>query len=223
MSTKLSTRNLPERNGVSKTLSPGNVAAYIADITMDAPVYDQNAYNVNLHLVGEDLGADFEGFLVDKNDPQGPRYKGQVGRVRLSQYAFSDGETKTGRKISRDQSILSAFQALADGLGLKEEINGIDADTIEDFVDQAKELFISDTDLKSFCISGKEYTNKEGYINHDLFVSKNDFKLKKFSVVEYGNEEKLVTYDAAVHIIKKKAAATVEAGFKPAVQSDFDL
>ncbi|NDB61485.1 hypothetical protein EB001_24050, partial [bacterium] len=119
-----------------KTLSPGQHTVKINSIGLESVSYKAGAYHLILNVEGPDMGSEFEGFLVDKDKPNGARYKGQIGKVKFGFYPFSDGETKTGIKISRDLSILRAIQQLCiagNKLEWFEEADGKFA-TIEDFV-----------------------------------------------------------------------------------------
>ena len=78
-----------------KTLSPGEHTVKINSIGLESVSYKAGAYHLILNVEGPDMGSEFEGFLVDKDKPTGPRYKGQIGKVKFGFYPFSDGETKT--------------------------------------------------------------------------------------------------------------------------------
>src|SRR5881398_1434599 len=100
----LSTKNISQSANLPKTLNPGTHVVTIRSIELGKG-YEPESYHVNLNVVGPDLGDDFEGFLLDKNDPSGLRFRGQIGRVAMSQFAYKDGVTKTGYKKNRDQDI----------------------------------------------------------------------------------------------------------------------
>src|SRR5690348_3276608 len=133
----LSTKNLVSK-GLPKSLQPGNHVAKINNITLEEG-FDGGSYFVLLHLEGEDLGQGFEGFLVNKENPNGPRYKGQTGRVKLTPYAFSSGE-HNGHKFDRDLSILGALKNLAIALGKQQELNQIESKTIEQYIPLATKV-----------------------------------------------------------------------------------
>jgi hypothetical protein len=82
----LSTKDMSAGSGKARpVISPGNQVIKINKITFDQTPYDKDAYNVVLHVESEPVKGEFDGFLVDPNDQDGPRYKGQVGRVRMIQ------------------------------------------------------------------------------------------------------------------------------------------
>jgi hypothetical protein len=186
-----------------KTLSPGEHTVKINSISLESVSYKAGAYHLILNVEGPDMGASFEGFLVDKDKPSGARYKGQIGKVKFGFYPFSDGETKTGIKISRDLSILRAIQQLCiagSKLEWFEEADGKFA-TIEDFV-KAANVVIADDSLFNMCINGKEY-EKNGYINYDLFLpksSKEAYALESATATS----SRLISYNPELHIKKVK-------------------
>ena len=125
-----------------KTLSPGEHTVKINSIALESVSYKAGPYHLVLNVEGPNMGPEFEGFLVDKDKPNGARYKGQIGKVKFGFYPFSDGETKTGIKISRDLSILRAIQQLciaSNKLEWFEEADGKFA-TIEEFVKGANTM-----------------------------------------------------------------------------------
>jgi hypothetical protein len=208
-----------------KTLSPGAHTLKINSIALESVSYKEGAYHLMLNVEGPDMGSSFEGFLLDKDKPNGGRYKGQIGKVKFGFYPFSDGETKTGIKINRDLSILRAVQQLCiagNKLEWFEEADGKFA-TIEEFVKGAN-VVLADGTLFNMCVNGKEYESK-GYINYDLFLpksSKDAYALESASA----SPSKLIAYNPELHIKKIKvdnvesfgdadpfAAATTSTGF----------
>jgi hypothetical protein len=186
-----------------KTLNPGEHTVKINSVSLESVSYKAGAYHLILNVEGPDMGTSFEGFLVDKDKPNGARYKGQIGKVKFGFYPFSDGETKTGIKISRDLSILRAIQQLCiagSKLEWFEEADGKFA-TIEDFV-KAANVVIADDSLFNMCINGKEY-EKNGYINYDLFLpksSKEAYALESATATS----SRLISYNPELHIKKVK-------------------
>ena len=92
-------------SGLPKTITPGNHVLKINSIELEDFKFIDNAYHLMLHVETAPIEG-FEGFMIDKDDESKGRYAGQIGRVKASQYAFADGETKSGIKIQRDRSIL---------------------------------------------------------------------------------------------------------------------
>jgi len=214
----LSTNNLPQAN-VSKTLNPGNQVVKINSVEL-AKGYQEGSYQVNLNMEGEDLGDDFEGFFIDNVSKSGDRYKGQVGRVRMSQYAYNNATTNSGVKIDRDQSILRGLQNLAKVSGVLSQLDAIEADTIEEYIPLASEVLAGGEYFKA-CIGGKEYLNKGGYTQHDLFLPGSKGGQYAFTAIDE-DDSKLMQFDASKHIIKPTPAASVD-GFEAAKKSQFAL
>lgn len=211
---------------ISKVIEPGNLECTILNVELSIPPYDSSAYNVVLECVGPDMGEGFEGFFIDKNNESLGRHKGQVGRIRLSQYAFSDGETKSGIKIERDMSMLRALKSLCVELGCETWLEKQDNqhDTIESLFTQFKEDKPFQGITLKMCIGGKEYTNRNGYTNYDLYLPRITKQGKPYESTSVSEEDsKLLAFDADKHIIKQKAPQSVESFGNETPGSDFDI
>tara|TARA_R110001632_G_scaffold63554_2_gene151801 strand:- start:11 stop:691 length:681 start_codon:yes stop_codon:yes gene_type:complete len=225
----LSTKDMSAGSGKAKpVIVSGNQELKINSITLNAPAYDQSAYDLIINAESKPMGEGFEGFLLDQNNPNGPRYKGQVGRVKFSRYSFSDTTLPSGMEIQRDPSILKALINLAENAGKRAEVDSIQASTIEDFVSKASALLSGET-YYNFCVGGREWENKEGYTNLDLFLPK--FMSTEVPFESVGAEpSKIMTFDQSKHVIalKKKSNDEVVSAFGPAATGglggdDFDL
>ena len=75
------------------------------------------------------------------NKPDGERYAGQVGRVRFSPYPYKDTTLPSGREIERDTEVLKAMVYLSEVLNKREELDKIEAQTIEKFMVECNNLF----------------------------------------------------------------------------------
>jgi len=218
----ITTKNITSGGGTSKVIQPGNVTCKINSVTLDKVPYKEGAYNLNIHLETSSLGDDFEGFLVDKDNPTGPRYSGQIGRVRYSEWPYSDGETKSGIKVFRDAEILKAIQTICRETGSMVWFDAQDNlhETIESFVEQ----FDKDKPFKdfylNFCVAGREYLNKAGYVNYDLYLpraAKGQLTMQKANADVY----KVMTFSDADHI--KKAKTESVASFSSGSDDDLDV
>jgi len=163
----LSTTDLKEGgNGLPKTIVPGNYTLKINSIVLEDFKFIENAKHIILNVETEPIEG-FEGFMIDKDNPEAGHHAGQVGRVKASQYAYADGTTKTGIKIQRDRSVLIFLQNLCKALDVNDWFIAQDGkhDTIEDFI----EIFNNDAPFKDkffdACVAGKEYEGKSGYTN----------------------------------------------------------
>lgn len=215
----LSTKNIKVGEGkLNKTITPGNAVGKIYDLTLK-PGYNQDSYYLVLMVETEPI-ENFEGFYINPSDPSKGRHLGQVGRIRYSQYAFETKVLPSGVKVDRDENILKALRTIAISQNTTEELDQINADTIEDFVNEAKQVICNDTYL-NFCIGGKTYTNKEGYVAYDCFLPKAENK--KYAISN--NEDNVMTYNEEKHIIgeKKKQLETIDSFEPQSNGSDFDM
>lgn len=207
----LNFKDLPESAGTPKTLGPGNITAKVYDIKL-LKGYKENSLHVVLLLEGEDMGAGFEGFLVDPDNKMGPRFKGQVGRIKLTQWAYEDGVTPSGYVVNRDENIMKALRNLSKALGKMDEIINIEAKTIEEVVEKAAVILKGDAFL-NWTVAGREY-DKDGYTNYDLFLPKPG---KNEVVYEIPGTvpSKLVKFDASKHIIENVKNKPASDEFEP--------
>ena len=162
---------------------------------------------MNLNVEGPDMGEDFEGFFIDKDDPTQGRYKGQVGRIRFSEFPYADGETKSGIIIKRDDEILKAINNICKALSMQSWLEGQDNkhDTIQSLVSQLNADKPFTGKYLRACIAGREYQNKQGYTNHDLYLpkwSKEGLAYESADVEEALS--KVVKFNVDVHIKKSK-------------------
>lgn len=215
----LSTRDVQSTgSGLKKTLLPGNHTVKIYDLELQ-PGYNAGSLHIILRVVGPNLGPDFDGFLVDPNNPGGQKFSGQVGRIQMGLYAFEDKTLDNGNKISRDNTMLKAIDLLSVACGVQDQVKGIDASDWDDMIRQVKRLVVGKQ--ISVCIGGKEYTNKGGYKEFRLFFPKP--KNGKYAFGQVGDVN-VMTYDEndATHMIKEKAAKSVDS-FEPTKSADDDF
>lgn len=187
-------------SGMPKTIAPGNHVLKINGVQLEEFSFIPGAYHLLLQVETEPIEG-FEGFALDKDNPEKGHYAGQIGRVKASQYAFSDGETKSGIKIQRDRSILIFLQNLCKTLGINDwmvEQNN-KHDTIEDFVKAFNETAPYKEKFLEFCVAGKEYVGKTGYTNYDMWLPKSENGKYAFGEVEEG---KVLRYDETKHLKK---------------------
>lgn len=196
----LSTDNLPEGGGINKVVGPGNVTAKINSITLEPFKFIPDAYHLVMDIETEPIEG-FEGFMIDKEQPKLGNHKGQVGKVKASQYAFADGTTKTGIKIERDRSILIFLKNLCSALGKDEwfKTQNNKHNTIEDFIMAANNDRPFDGVFLDFCLAGKEYENKSGYISHNLWLPKSEKGSYAFTPKATG---KVMIYNETKHLAK---------------------
>lgn len=221
----LSTKEIKTSNGNSPILKPGNHVVKINGIYLSVPPYNSDAYDLVIDVESEPVGGDFKGFLVDSNNENGPRYKGQVARVNSQRYTFADTVLKNGNEINRDQEILKMLVKMAEALGLRESLDQITAGNIEEFVKKSNRVF-KNGQYFNICIAGREWENSQGYINYNLFLpkfNKNKVALENLDVdVE---DSKLIKFDEEEHIIKikTKTVSSFSSDTEDDDDDDFDL
>ena len=224
----LSTKDMSVGSGKARPLmGPGINVVRINSITLDQTPYDTNAWNINLHMETKPVGNDFEGFFRDKDNESKGRYEGQIGRVRMTPFPFKDTTLPSGREISRDQEILKSMIFVGEVLGKRDQLDSIEADTIEEFATQCNTLF-SNSDFFNVCLGSREWENKEGYINNDLYLPKLSKDGIPMEAMDTENS-RLIKFDAGTHVksvVKKDTPSNGEVkSFEPASTgaSDFNL
>ena len=224
----LSTKDLTTESGggMPKTVAPGNHELKINSIRLDEFRFIEGAYHLMMEMETKPIEG-FEGFMRDRNDESKGRYEGQIGRVKASQYAFADGETKSGIKIQRDNSIMIFLKNLSNALGINEWYIEQDNkhETIEDFVAYFNEHAPYQDKYLHTCLAGKEYQNKSGYIAYDCWFAK--AQNRKYGYAPNG--ENVLAYNEAKHL-KKIENKPVESfgddddlSIPMKTSSDFDL
>jgi hypothetical protein len=206
----ISTKDLGGGSGMPKTITPGNHVLKINSVALEEYSFIPNAYHLIMNVETEPIDG-FEGFMVDKEDESKGHYAGQIGRVKAGQYAFADGQTKSGIAVNRDRSIMIFLQNLSNTLGINDWFVNQDNkyDTIEDFV----KAFNKEADYKdkylSFCVAGKEYMSKSGYTNYDMWLPKGE--KGKYAFAE-PNSSKLLTYNEHIHLKKLEVTEVKDFG-----------
>ena len=224
----LNTKDMSAGSGRTKpVLDPGNHEVRINSITLDQTPYDSESYNIHLHVETQPIGGDFEGFFRDYNNQSLGRYEGQIGRVRISPFPFKDTTLPSGREINKDQEILKHMITLAETLEMRDGLDSIEAQTIEDFMTECGKL-MENSKFINMCIGGREWENKEGYVNNDLFLPRISKDGIAMEAVDKENS-RLLKFDRAVHVkalVKKDTPSNaVETPFKADSGSgtDFEL
>ena len=225
----LSTKDLVSENsggGMAKTIAPGNHSLRINSMVLENFQFIDGAKHLILNVETEPIDG-FEGFLVDKDDESKGKYKGQIGRVKASQYAFADGQTKSGIKIQRDRSLMMFLANLSKATGIMKWFEEQDNkfNSIEEFVKNFSDNAPLKDKYLDFCVAGKEYVGKTGYTNYDMYLPKSEKGKYAYGEVEAG---KVMFYSEAVHL--RKAEVKEVKGFGEDVftvpsktSSDFSL
>lgn len=205
----ISTKNIKSggESSISKTLSPGNAVVKVNSIRLERTPYNPEAYQIYLECEGPALGDGFEGFLIDKDDESKGRYEGQIGKIRMSEYAYTDGTTPTGKIIVRDEQILKAILIFCKSTQSYDWFDEQDNkhSTVQSLVDKLNEDKPFAGKYLRTCIAGKEYTNKAGYTAYDLYFPKYSKEGASFESATVDEaKSKVVKYNLDVHIRKAK-------------------
>ena len=218
----ISTKGKKTGGSTPKEIQPGNNTCKINEIFSEDVKWKDGAKHLIIQMETEPIGGDFEGFAVDKNDPAKGKFLGQVARVKAGEWPFSDGKTKGGVQIFREDETLRFIMSLFDALGKRDWLDKATAkgdefesvDALIEFINKEKPF---DGIFLDCCIAGKEYKNKQGYDTHDLFLPK--FSRKGVPFEKKGtNSGKLLKFDASEHIKKNPKAESVDE-FAPSVVS----
>jgi len=229
----LSTSDVPDAGsggGVSKTLQPSNAAIKINSVGLRKEPFEGEPYNIVLNCEGEDMGPEFAGFHLDKDRPELGTAKGQVGRVRATEYTFSN-RVLNGKPINKDLEMLKWLKSFCKAIGKPEWFAAQDKmhATVQDFIDQLNIDKPYDDIWLNSCLAGKPYTNQQGFLNYDLYLPW--FNAKAVPLELPGTTPSLlIPFSQELHTKsgKKKPAAVLDefsGGAKPKTNkgSDFDL
>lgn len=205
----IGTKNVTTAGKGSKTIEPGNVTCKITGVALKPFTLTAGGYEVILNLETKPMGEGFEGFFINPADQSQGRHLGQVGKVKLSQWAYKDGETKTHVPISRDVEMLKDLKRLCEGLGPVALKWFDDEDNKHSTIESLFEAFNNSQPFKDtymdFCICGKEYLNKQQYKAYELFLPKFT-KVSNPYELENTKASKLAIFNVVEHIIPMKDA-----------------
>ena len=203
----LSTNNLPEEKVFSqKALQPGNHVVRIFNLELTVNTNRPNALDLSVHLLGPKMPEGFVGFPIDSTKPEGPKFQGQTAKVKYQPFSFEDKTLDNGTKFERDTDILRALDKLADAVGVKPEVDKIQAATIQEFFTKARPVILNKakTVFLDVCLGGNESVNKKGFkVVYPYFLTPKD-GMVSFAAV--GNEAaKVFKFDPEAHIYRPKA------------------
>lgn len=197
-------QEVKQGGGTAKSLQAGVVYAHI----YSGQVRTSNKGDKKtLELVLEGPASEgFEGWAIDKNNPEGAKYTGQSSRVSATIWTdqFNDSN------VSKNE-IMYKLAVIASELGLRDQVDNISASNIEDWVEKAVSI-LKGHNLYWFLKGTEEEYNGKTIIKLSLpkykFVSK--------------EESKLDTFDKNNQYHYKALQNKPVASFEP-VNSDFDM
>jgi hypothetical protein len=194
--------------GASKSLQPGVVKAHVVSGQIrTSNKGDKKA--LELTLEGPAV-AGFEGWPIDKDNPEGPKFKGQSARVMATiwtdQFNLND--------VNKNE-ILNKLFVIGKELGIRSSLDNISSqheiNSIEDWVKHALDLIVGND--MYFFLKGteEEYNGKT--------IVKLSFPKYKFCSA---NEDKLDVFDKNNQYHYKALQTKSVQGFEPA-NDDFNM
>ncbi len=200
---------------ISSALTPGTHKLKINSFDLKKRSFnnrDSNPiFDVILNVEGEPLGGNFRGFKKDYNDPNSPTYLGQVGRLRLNEYGYSDSKLADGTEISADKDILRNLKSLCMEIGQLKWFQDVDdkLPTPESLIKELNASGIFKDHYLYYTVCSRQYINNKGYTADDLFLGKYKAGVgKPFSKTV----EDLIPFSSTAHITKAKDLPTAGKG-----------
>jgi len=163
----ITTNKIPLTNGAftKPFLDPGNHKVKLNELEIKAvTIKDLPGHRLYLHVETPPVGGSFQG----AKDKSGNRYAGQIGRIGMSQWAYTDNP---GKGIIGEDEVARAVGYLCRDLGLADWWNNKEFESLQTMVDQ----FNSDKPYKDVyfyvCAGGRPYKSEDGkYVNYELFL-----------------------------------------------------
>jgi hypothetical protein len=197
-------QEVKQGGGVQKSLQPGVVYAHIFSASVKE---SKNTGKKSLEFILEGPALEnFEGWSIEKGNDGGPKFKGQSARVSASMWIDSANETSPSKN-----EIMNKLSIIAVELGLKDELDQINASSIEDWVAQVAKL-VAGKNLYFFLKGQEEEYNGKTIVKLSLP------KFKYASIYE----DKLDVFDKNNQYHFKALQNKPVAGFEP-VNDDFNM
>lgn len=214
---------------IPSVIPPGNHEAKVLNIELKTRPYKTKTqatiFDIVLNLETKPMGGTFRGLKKDFSNPNSETYLGQVGRVKTSEWGYSDGTTGGGIEIFADKEILKGLKSLCMEIGQLKFFQDLDDKFLspEAMVKEINDSGIFKDHYLYWCIASKQYIKKNNYPADDLYLPRYSAEAgKPFSKKMDG----LITYDMNVHLTKPKTAAVKNSDKKkedkPA-QTEMDL
>jgi hypothetical protein len=163
-------------SGTMKSFQPGVVYAHIFSGNVRT---SKNGDKKSLELIVEGPALEnFEGWTIEKNDPDGPKFQGLSARVGGTIWTDQHNETNVTKN-----EIMYKLTIIAAELGLRDAVDNISASSLEDWVAQAIDL-LKGHDLYWFLNGKEEEYNGKTIVKMSLpkykFCSIDENRLEKF-------------------------------------------
>jgi len=165
--------------GLGKSFEPGVVLAHIYSANVRTAKTGKKALEFTLE--GPAI-PNFEGWAIDKEDPEGPKFKGQTARVSATIYTAEFNSDDVNKN-----EILSKIIIISDELGLRKEIDALSKNakitSIEEWVEAAINI-LKGNDIYWFLAGKEDEYNGKTIVKLSLprykFCSEDETKLPKF-------------------------------------------
>lgn len=198
-------QDVKQGGGIPKSLQAGVVYAHIHSAQVRE---SKNTGKKALELVleGPEL-ENFEGWLVDRNDENGPKFKGQSSKVMATTWTDQHNEPNVMKN-----EIMYKLTVIAEQLGLRDQVNTVSAESLEEWVEKTVNI-LKGQDAYFFLKGQEEEYNGKTIIKLSLpkykFVSLDESKIDKF------DKNNKYHYKA----LENKPVD----GFEPAANDDFSM
>lgn len=123
-------QQLKEGNGIPKSIQPGVVYARIYGGQLKTSNKGDKKL-LELYLETEPID-NFEGWPIDRNAPDGAKFKGQVGRVAATIWTDQFNENN----LSKNE-VMARLTGIAQELDLRDQLNAVTATTIDEWAEKA--------------------------------------------------------------------------------------
>jgi len=165
--------------GLGKSLEPGVVLAHIHSAKVKTA--KTGSKSLELTLEGPAMPG-FEGWAIDREDPEGEKYTGQTARVSATIYTLEYNSDDVNKN-----EILSKLLVISNELGLRKQIDNLSKDgnitSIEQWVNAAVNI-LKNQDLYWFIAGKEDEYNGKIIVRLSLpkfkFASADETKLNKF-------------------------------------------
>lgn len=196
-------QEIKQESGTRKSFDPGVVLAHIYGGSVRSSKTGKKM--LELILEGPEM-ENFEGWPIDKANPEGPKFKGQSARVGATIYTDQFNSNSPAKN-----PIIYKLLLIASELGVRDKADEINATSIEDWAMKMIEL-LKGKNLYFFIKGIEEEYNGKTIVKLSLpnykFASMNPDSLDKF--------------DKTNQYHYKPLASKSVSGFEPAVD-EFDM
>lgn len=189
--------------GTSKSLQAGVVYAHIHSSQVRTAKTGKKM--LELTLEGPAL-ENFEGWSIDKNDQEGPKFKGQSARVSATVYTDQYGSDSPAKN-----EFIYKLLFIASELGLRDDVDNVTASSIEEWVEKVTNI-LKGHNLYFFLKGTEEEYNGKTIIK---------LSLPKFKFASF-DEAGLDKFDKNNQYHYKALQNKPVSGFEP-VNDDFDM